>query len=47
MAFIRLGEDSGAVASDQVDAASAAVQATETATHNSDLAGYRACTAGC
>jgi hypothetical protein len=47
MAFIRLAEDSGTIATDQTDGASSAVQATDTATYNSDLAGDRAFTAGC
>jgi hypothetical protein len=47
MAYIRLAEDSGTVATDQTDGASSAVQATDTATYNSDLAGDRAFTAGC
>jgi hypothetical protein len=47
MAFIRLAEDSGTIATDQTDGASSAIQATDTATYNSDLAGDRAFTAGC
>lgn len=46
-AFLRLAEDSGTVATDQTDGASPAVQATDTATYNSDLAGDRTFTAGC